>query len=150
MGTLKDCLYRTIHRNEKPLKLIAELLDVSESYLARAALPDQEESETGTGCRFPLKKLIPLIEVTGDFQVLDFIERSLGRVAINAPKSVNSLSDMCRLSLRSVKEFGELMSNVEVSLSDGRITPEEKERIGMEGYQAIQAIVALMQAIEKK
>lgn len=35
MSMLKDCLYRTIHRNEKPLKVIAEEIGMSENYLAR-------------------------------------------------------------------------------------------------------------------
>lgn len=59
MSTLKECLYATIHRNKKPLKLIAEEIGMSENYLTRSALPDLEESDTGSGCRFPLKKSIP-------------------------------------------------------------------------------------------
>jgi len=51
MNTLTEYLYSTIHRNKKPLKLIAEEIGVSDSYLTRAALPDQEDSDTGTGCR---------------------------------------------------------------------------------------------------
>lgn len=76
--TLRECLYNTIHRSKKPLKVIAEEIGMSENYLTRAALPDPEESETGTGCRFPLKKLIQLIRATGDYSVLDNIEHSLG------------------------------------------------------------------------
>ncbi len=148
--TLKDCLYQTLHRNNKPLKAIAEELGVSESYLYRSALPDQEDSETGTGCRFPLKKLIPLILVTGDYCTLDHIENALGRVAIFLPKSDAGLTDICRMSLRSVREFGELMAEVTKSLEDSRIRDDEMSRILTEGYEAQQAIAALIAAIEKK
>jgi hypothetical protein len=151
MTTLKDCLYKTIHRNKKPLKAIAEEIEMAESYLTRSALPDLDECETGTGCRFPLKKLIPLVHATGDFSVLDFIERSLGRVAVKLPSAkVGALRDVCRLSLRAVSEFGELMQEVEKSLADNIIKPDEMERIREEGYQAIEALLTLVHAMEKQ
>jgi len=148
MTTLRDCLYRTIHRNGKPLKAIAEEIGMAESYLSRSALPDMEDSETGTGCRFPLKKLIPLIRATDDYSVLDFIEQSLGRVAIRIPKASSDLSDVCRLTMKSVKEFGQLMSEVESSMADGNISDKERSRIRMEGYEAVQAIMNLVKSVE--
>lgn len=148
--TLKECLYDTIHRNRKPLKAIAEEIGMAESYLTRAALPDQDESDTGTGCRFPLKRLIPLIRATGDFQVLDFIERSLGRVAVPLPDPAKSSRDIYRLSLQSVREFGELMGTIEKSLEDGKLSEQERETIQREGHEAIQAIVNLLSIIEKR
>lgn len=148
--TLKDCLYRTIHRNKKPLKAIAEEIGMRENYLSRAALPDPEESETGTGCRFPLKRLIPLIRATGDYSVLDHIERSLGRVAVNLPAAdAGSLRDVCRLALRAVSEFGELMREVEKSMSDDLVTASELERVQAEAYQAVAAILRLIGSMEK-
>lgn len=148
--TLKECLYDTIHRNRKPLKAIAEEIGMAESYLTRAALPDQDESDTGTGCRFPLKRLIPLIRATGDFRVLDFIERSLGRVAVPLPDPAKSSRDIYRLSLQSVREFGELMGTIEKSLEDGKLSKKETETIQREGHEAIQAIVNLLSIIEKR
>ena len=148
--TLKDCLYQTLHRNNKPLKAIAEELGVSESYLYRAALPDPEDSETGTGCRFPLKKLISLIRVTGDFCTLDHIENALGRVAIALPRTDSGLTDICRMTLASVREFGELMAKVTKSLDDDDISDNELADVLKEGYEAQQAITALLAAMEKK
>ena len=148
--TLKDCLYQTLHRSKKPLKQIAEDIGVSESYLYRAALPDQEESDTGTGCRFPLKYLVALIRSTGDFSTLDHIENSLGRVAITLPRSAANLTDICRLTLQSVQEFGELMSEVKESLDDNLITSDELARIFKEGYHVQQSVAALIAALEKK
>ncbi len=148
--TLRESLYDTIHRNKKPLKAIAEEIGMTENYLTKAALPDQDESDTGTGCRFPLKKLVPLIRTTNDFAVLDCIERSLGRVAIKMPDpSKGSLHDVCRLSLRAVREFGELMAQVEKSLQDDLVTEQEMERIRKEAGKAFQAIVNLTYALEK-
>jgi hypothetical protein len=148
MTTLKDCLYRTIHRNQKPLKQIAEEIDMAISYLTRSALPDQDESETGCGVRFPLKKLVPIIRSTGDFCVLDFIEQSLGRVAFKLPAGENTTKEIFHLSLTSVKEFGELMSELDASFMDGRITDKEKIKIRKEGYEAIKAIMTLLRFVE--
>ena len=123
---------------------------MAESYLSRSALPDMEDSETGTGCRFPLKKLIPLIHATDDYSVLDFIEQSLGRVAIRLPKISSDLSDLCRLTMQSVKEFGQLMSEIESGIADGKITNNERSRILKEGHEAIQAIMALIKSVESE
>jgi hypothetical protein len=147
MVTLRDCLYHTIHLNKKPLKLIAEEIGMSENYLTRAALPDAEESDTGTGCRFPLKKLIPLIKATGDLSVLDMIENNLGRVAIALPPPVKATTaDICRLSMQSMKEFGKLVGDVEKSIADSKITCPENERIQAEAYKTIQSILNLVAA----
>lgn len=148
--TLRESLYDTIHRNKKPLKAIAEEIGMTENYLTKAALPDQDESETGTGCRFPLKKLVPLVRTTGDFAVLDAIEHSLGRVAVKMPDPTRGkLQDVCRLSLKAVRDFGELMAQVEKSLQDDLVTEQEMERIRKEAGKAFQAIVNLTYALEK-
>lgn len=115
--TQQEALYQTIHKNKKPLKAIAEEIGVSANYLDRAALPDQEDSDTGTGCRFPLKKLIPLIRSTNDYSVLDVTEHSLGRVGILLPPPGKmSTAAICRLTMTSVKKFGDLVGEVEFSL----------------------------------
>ena len=151
MKTLTECLYETIHKNKKPLKLIAEEIGVSDSYLTRAALPDSEDSDTGTGCRFPLKKLISLIKATNDYTVLDCIENNLGRVAITLPTLAKaSTADVCRLTMQSMKEFGKLIGNVEEATEDGKVTTVENEKIQAEGYKAIQAILSLMAACKGK
>jgi hypothetical protein len=146
--TLKDKLYNTIHKNKKPLKAIAEEIDVSENYLTRAALPDPEEAETGSGCRFPLKKLIPLILATGDFQVLDFIEASLGRVAIPVRPSKASCRDLYKLALKATKEFGEMIVEAERGLKHEQRTMTERQRIHKEGYDAVQAILTFLEAVK--
>jgi len=149
--TLHEALYKTIHRNKKPLKVIAEEIGVSANYLDRAALPDAEDSETGTGCRFPLKKLIPLIRTTGDYSVLDAIEHSLGRFGVLLPPPAGTpTADICRLTMKSMSEFGELVENVERAISDSKIQPKECEKIITEGNQAIQAILSLMAACKGK
>jgi len=149
--TLMDCLHQTVYRHpQKPCKQIADEMDVRYDYLRKYVNPDPQESNTGTGMPFPLKKLIPLIRTTNDFTVLDFIEQSLGRVAFKLPPASDSISDVCRLTIRSVAEFGDLMAEIEKAVADDKITDEEQRRILREGYEAVQAITTLLQAIEKK
>lgn len=145
--TLKDNLYKTIHKNEKPLKAIAEEIGVSENYLTRSALPDADESDTGSGCRFPLNKLIALIKATGDYAVLDYIERVLGRVAIAVlSKRQKPILDVCRSTVKATAVFGEFVGEISKSIDDGNLTESECDRIQDEGYHAIQAILTLMNA----
>lgn len=151
MKTLKEALYDTIHRGEKPLKVVAEEIGVSINYLTRAALPDLEESETGTGCRIPLNKLIPLIRATNDFQVLDAIEHSLGRCGVLLPPLGRmSAAYTASVSIKAIGEFGELLKEIEKSTKDRKITSAERDRIQREGYQTIQSIYQLMAACEVK
>ena len=149
-NTQREALYRTIHLNKKPLKAIAEEIGMSENYLTRAALPEPDEQEGGSGCRFPLRKLIPLIRSTDDFSVLDHIEQSLGRVAFKLPSCSVSQDPVYRLTIKSVKEFGELMAQLDGSMADGRLTGQEIRKIAKEGYEAIQAIAALLKSIEQE
>lgn len=123
---------------------------MSENYLYRSALPDQDESDTGTGCRFPLKKLIPLVRATGDYSLLDFIEHSLGRIAIPVPSVPIELPDVYRLTMQAVAEFGYLMSEIDGAVADGKITNIEIDHILKEGYHAIQAIAALLEGLKRE
>jgi hypothetical protein len=147
MNTLRETLYQTIHRNKKPLKAIAEEIGISENYLTRAALPDPEESETGSGCRFPLKKLVPLIRATGDFSVLDQIEQSVDRVAIPLPKANASQDHIYRMALQTVKEFGDMMGSLDVGIADGKLSDDEIAKISREGNEAVQAIVSMLHTL---
>lgn len=146
--TLDEALYNTIHRNDKPLKAIAEEIGMSASYLTRSALPDNEDSETGSGCRFPLKKLISLIRATGNFSVIDFVEHALGRVAFKLPVCRGE-KDIVRQAMKATKEFGELMGEVSKAMDDRIITKPEREDIQREARHTIEAVCALLQMVKK-
>ena len=149
--TLKDALHATIHRHPtKSVAAIAEEIGISENYLYRSALPDQDMDGQGTGCRFPLKSLIPLVRATADFQVLDYIEFSMGRVAVTLPAVDRSqtVGDISRLAMLAAVEFGQLMAAAGKSLDDGEISATEMKRIEREVYEAVQAIMALLMAMK--
>lgn len=145
--TLKQAIYDTIHHHETlSVAAIAEQIDMAPSYLYRAATldPDTEGPEV-SGVRFPLKYLMPLVRVTGDFQILDLIEFSLGRVAIPIPKpEKTNTSDLQTKALNAVIEFGDFIKAVTLSIQDGTITCDEQQKLEREGNEAIQAIMILL------
>lgn len=146
MGTLKDALHRTIHRKDKSVAQIAEEIGISENYLYRAALPDQDNGpECTSGVRFPLSKLVPLIRATADFQVLDVVEHALGRVSFPIPQHHMSTDQVLEAAITAAAEFGDLMAEVRFSIEDGDLSRKELARIEKEGHEAIAAI---MQVIE--
>lgn len=145
--TLKDALYDTIHKsNSHSIEGLAEQLDMGVSYLYRAALPDPDtDGPTASGVRFPLKKVVPLCRLTGDYQILDVLEFQVGRVAIPISKNKNmSQQDVQEKALNAVVSFGKLIEGVHSSSADGVITAEEQTEIDRQGRQAIQAICMLL------
>ncbi len=145
--TLKEALHDTIHRHPTlSVEAIAEELNMTASYLNRAALPDKDtEGDQASGVRFPLKQLVPLIRATGDYSTLDFIERKLGRVAFELPKDITA-STLPMDSIKAAAEFGELMGAIEQSVKDGQLSRAEKERIEKEGWEAVRAIIRILVA----
>lgn len=149
VSTLKVALYNTIHRSEKSVEEIAEDIDMAPSYLYRSALPDRDQDENAsTGVRFPLKKIIPLVRSTDDYQVLDYIEHSLGRVAFQVPSSLLTIKSMQEDALRAAAEFGDLMRRISDSCEDGKLTAQEREDVHREGYEAITAIMRIVVGCE--
>ena len=145
--TLKQALYDTIHHHDSlTIEAIAEQLDMTPSYLYRAATADPDtDGDTASGVRFPLKQLVPLVRCTGDTQALDLIEFTLGRVAIPLPqKGTMSAEGVRANAMKAMAEFGELIGAIEGSLSDGQITADEQQRIDKEGREAIQSIMLLI------
>ncbi|MCB2218031.1 MAG: hypothetical protein KQH59_18365 [Desulfobulbaceae bacterium] len=149
--TLKEALYNTIHRHpELTISAMAEQLNMAESYLYRSALPDQDtDGPEASGVRFPLKQLVPLIRLTGNFQALDLIENSLGRVAIPIPAA--DKIDVDRLqskAIHSASEFGRLMGEVHNAMLDGTISEKEKQKICRVGWEAVTAIMQVIKGCE--
>ena len=148
--SLKEALHNTIHRHSRlSVAAIAEEVDMTEGYLYKAALPDQDmDSATATGVRFPLKKLIPLIRATQDFQVLDFIEAALGRVAVPLPDDGVSAEEVQTALCSTIKEFGDVVQITGRALADNRITIAEAGRIKEETWELIRQATLFLHVVE--
>ena len=79
--TFKSLLYKTIHRNKKPVALIADETGISANYLYRAGLPLDE-----SGVKFPVEFLVPLMNSTKDYSVLSHLANVCGFILVKIPR----------------------------------------------------------------
>lgn len=147
-NTLKEALYNTIHGSGKSIAAIAEELNMSQSYLYKSALPD--DGDDASGVKFPLKQLIPLIRATGDFQVLNYIERSFHRISIPYPATSADPDTIQIDAIAAAAEFGDMMREVSTSCAGGRFNRKDRERIHKEGWEAIEAIMRVIIGCEEE
>jgi len=89
--SLKDIIYETIHRNKKPIKQIADEIGVSDNYLYRICLP--ELVDNGSGAKFPLDLLVPVMNVTRNYSRLTHIAALCGCVVVKLPSFKSKISD---------------------------------------------------------
>ena len=83
-------------------KTIAKVLNKHVNYIYRLAdvrgLTEQDHYN-----HFPLEQLTLLTKVTGDFRLLDFIERECGRMAFPVPTIDNDAANI-KLAAKALKE----------------------------------------------
>lgn len=77
---IKNKIYRTIHRNKKPIEMIADEIGISTESLYRYGL------SSSSGSDIPLKRLIPLMKSTGDYSILKHIAMLCGFVLVKIPR----------------------------------------------------------------
>jgi len=78
---IKKLLYKTIHRAKLSVDELADLLGVSSSTLYRCGNPNDESA------RFPLERVIPLMEATKDYSILHHLARRTGHVVFKIPRA---------------------------------------------------------------
>jgi len=79
----------------------------------------------------PLKAwwLPTICEVTGSYALLDVLERRVGRVAFELASADRAGDAMQQALAREVTAFGEFLSETASDMADGRIDPDELQRI---------------------
>jgi hypothetical protein len=148
-ASLKEALHNTIHRNRRSVAELADAAGMSDNYLYRSALPAGPEGGSDSGCRFPLEKLIPLLRAADDLQVLDYIERQLGRVAVPVVMPDCKIDMLPGNMARAVNEFGDILGRYAEMIKDGKISWKEADRFEHEAFEAMQAIAAFNQAVQQ-
>lgn len=139
---LKDAIYEVLHNSEKPLKAISQETGIKYSTIERTGLKTKSKSN------FQLW-WIPLVTLSSNnYNVLDKLEQLVGRVGVPLPPPLcgASTADICRSTMAAMKEFGELIAEIERATADNQIKQSERERIQREGYQALQALLVLLLA----
>ncbi len=106
MKTLKTELYQTVHKARLSVEQLAELLNVSASYLYRSVL------EGDSGCRFPVDLLLPLMHATKDFRVLDLLNRRCDRVTAKLPRIRKAKTNATLVAGEVQRNFSTLMVEI--------------------------------------
>lgn len=146
-NTLKKVIYNTVHHNDKySVEGIADRINTSVSYIYRMCLPETDtDGPNASGVPFQLKYLIPLMQATGDYQILHFLCERVDHVAIPIPNpNLSSSKDLIDQGLTSTVELGDLIKEIQKATEDGTYTEKEKERVVKEGWEAIRAIVSVI------
>lgn len=125
MRDLKTALYFSVHGAKKSVAQIADDCGISASYLYRACL------EGDAGCRFPLDLLLPLMQSTGDYTLLDHINARAERITVSLPRvaklkkkdpqAINEISGHFNAVMARLLEFyasptAELQTQIEADL----------------------------------
>lgn len=124
--TLADALYALIHHSNVPAKAQAEALGVSYSRLVNTALESAETFHHHT------RWLIPQTKLTGNYVALDYIERSLGRIAFDLPKIRGGCTALATDLMRATRELGQMAGALETAIADGCMSREEAARCAQE------------------
>ena len=85
MRDLKKVIHDTVHNKKSP-KSVEQLADecgCSASYLYRGGLP---YDDNGSGCRFPLEYVIPLMLAQKDFSILQHIAHRTNHLEVRIPR----------------------------------------------------------------
>lgn len=137
-STLRDALHESVHNGGVPMKRLADQLGISYSYLANAANPNLEDFN------FQLKHLMPLINATGSYAVLDYLENACGRVAFCLPQAGKDHLEITQGLLELVGRMGELSHEMSMILADGNVDPHEYKRVEPVFFGLLQEIAGLM------
>ena len=102
------------------------------------------------GAKLGILDLIPLLRATGELGPLYYINQALGLVAFPMPAGSADRSGLLAKVAEATREFGEMMTELSVSLADGKLTEDERKRCIKETYEAYQALAALYALLEQE
>lgn len=104
LKSLNEAIYETVHRSEKPPKVIADEIGCSYNYLMRMGM--QSES----GCDFNLKYLVPLMKATGNYNVLKVLARLCSKLVVAQPRGTRNGAKKDLITYH--KYFSDMMSKL--------------------------------------
>ena len=143
MRTLKDVLHEVLRESPVPVKHLAEQLGISYSMLSNAGNPELEEF------KLQARLLIQLTLMTGDYRLLDFLEMSCGRVALDLPAIQREAGAVAPLVAESTSAFGQVLATTGEALRDGQVDRIEIKRLEKSIDRHLQAVMELKQALQQ-
>jgi transcriptional regulator with XRE-family HTH domain len=111
-------------------KAIAAELGVSLSLVYKWA---QEQSESGSGSRNPLDRLLEIVRITEDIRIVEWLcHRSGGYFVRNPDSSCEEGFEVLPATSEIVDQFSQLLHRISQAALDSSITPDEAEEIRLQ------------------
>lgn len=111
--TLEEIVFNTIHHNNKgvPPAEIAANTGTGYNHLTRMA------NMTDT-CRMPVNKLVPVMNTTEDYSILDYLAKQTNHLVIKMPRGIRKGTDP-RMDISTYnREFADLVDKLVDFVSD--------------------------------
>ena len=119
-------IFKEAFKRSSP-KAVASELGVSLSLVYKWA---QEQSETGSGSRNPLDRLLEIIRLTEEPRIIEWLcEKSDGYFVRNPPSSCEQGFEVLPATNEIVAQFSELLSQISQAALDRSITLDEAKDI---------------------
>ena len=119
-------IFKEAFKKSSP-KEIASELGVSLSLVYKWA---QEQSETGSGSRNPLDRLLEIIRLTKEERIIEWLcERSDGYFVRNPKSSCDQGFEVLPATNEIVSQFSNLLSRISQAALDSSITQDEAQEI---------------------
>lgn len=143
MSNVADAFYRTVHNAPGGCESLAPRMGMSSAILRNKADPGKTSNKP------MLDDADIVMGLTGDYQILDALAASHGRVCIKVPTDL-SPSDMSVLEMivslwTSNGDFG---TEVHKALADHRIDKTEVKKVETAAYAAVQHIHEIVQRLK--
>ena len=111
-------------------KAIAAELGVSLSLVYKWA---QEQSESGSGSRNPLDRILEIVRLTGDVRIVEWLcHRSGGYFVRNPDSTCQDGFEVLPATSEIVDQFSQLLHRISQAALDNSITPDEAEEIRLQ------------------
>ena len=108
-------------------KAIATELGVSPSLVYKWA---QEQSESGSGSRNPLDRILEIIRLTGDLRIVEWFSHRCGGYFVRNPESsIHDAIDVLPAASEIIDRFSQLLHRISLAAADAYITADQSEEI---------------------
>lgn len=146
---ITDALYRAAHDYPGGIEALAVRMRISPSSLAHKVSPNYPGAHCSPG------EMAQICEFTSDHSPLQALAGQLGYQLLPIVQQGEVDSEFTLRLARTVKEFGEFISEISTDLADGKVTDNELKRIEREladmvaASQALYAVAARINSAAK-
>lgn len=141
-SAIKALIYDTGHHNAKPVKALAAEVGIPLKRFYAAIDPRNDQP-------FPVEKLVPLMQATGNYTVLLRMTDECGFTASQTPK-LESAADVMACIAHVAKETGEVFSTMSVAIADGCVCADDARRMLAEVEDALRCVHGLRAALRAR